>query len=266
MSDESCHIVATYNTAKVSAANDCIHFASVSPVNNILVQTSKPYIPSDAPVDPLTVPLTFTAEQPNSSVRLTTANTALYYRRNSADPWIPYTSETVLVLEKIGDYVQMWNSSDSLSVGNKLSTYTLSGRVAASGNIMSLANFREDVPDSCFRTLFNNCAALTTLPLLPAKKIAVHGYNQMFFGCVLLKEAKLSAVELGASGLRAMFNRCSSLQKIEVDFTSWSDSALSIWAQGVSPNGVFIKPSVLPERYGINYIPNGWTVVNKDLI
>lgn len=36
------------------------------------------------------------------------------------------------------------------------------------------------------------------------------------------------------------------------------------WVKDVAETGIFYKPSDLPEEYGYNKIPSGWTVINKD--
>ena len=61
-----------------------------------------------------------------------------------------------------------------------------------------------------------------------------------------------------------MFDGASSLSEIEVAFTSWPTSnATENWLSGVAASGTFIKPSTLPEEYGVSRIPEGWIVIDK---
>lgn len=80
----------------------------------------------------------------------------------------------------------------------------MSGSIAASGNVMSLMdenNFETKlVTDSkdYYRSLFYNCAALTTAPELPATTLTVDScYTSMFYGCSNL----ITAPELPATTL-----------------------------------------------------------------
>ena len=61
-----------------------------------------------------------------------------------------------------------------------------------------------------------------------------------------------------------MFQNCSELNQIEVNFTNWPPrSSMSYWVSGVSSTGTFICPESLPIQYGTNRIPRSWTVVRK---
>jgi hypothetical protein len=62
-----------------------------------------------------------------------------------------------------------------------------------------------------------------------------------------------------------MFNGCTNLSSIEVNFTEWRDdlNATANWVTNVSPTGTFICPEGLPEEYGNNRIPTGWSVIRK---
>ena len=63
-----------------------------------------------------------------------------------------------------------------------------------------------------------------------------------------------------------MFNGCTNLSSIEVDFIDWKSdlSATTDWLKNVSPTGTFTCPSILPETYGTSYIPEGWTLLRND--
>ena len=119
---------------------------------------------------------------------------------------------------------------------------------------------------SCYRATFLNCSGLTTAPALPATTIAPYCYNSMFNGCSSLVIApKLPAVTLRDNCYSYMFRYCTNLSSMEVSFTNWNSSEYStyLWHEDVALGGTFTKPTALPEEYGADKIPSGWTVVNK---
>ena len=101
-----------------------------------------------------------------------------------------------------------------------------------------------------------------------------------FNGCTSLRElsvmshfgdGKWKADSLPSSGeakrmLEGLALNCSSLSSVYTDITSFPDSGWQDWMKGVAANGTFYCPAALGtdetiER-GVNYCPNGWTVVN----
>ena len=132
----------------------------------------------------------------------------------------------------------------------------------------------------CYCNMFKDCINLVYGPqVLPAATAPQLAYDNMFRGCTNLKYSPhIKATSLGHSAFENMFRDCSNLQRIEVDFTSWSgddqqsSDATYAWVQGVSnDDGTFIKPTALSTIYThrvngyymYNWIPSGWTVVNK---
>jgi hypothetical protein len=59
-----------------------------------------------------------------------------------------------------------------------------------------------------------------------------------------------------------MFNNCTSLNKIEVGFDDWNanEESTTSWVRNVSSSGTFTCLYTLPQTYGSNNIPSGWTV------
>lgn len=118
----------------------------------------------------------------------------------------------------------------------------------------------------CYQGMFYKCTGLTSLPagLLPATSLARQCYKNMFMGCSNLTSVPrglLPAETLGASCYANMFEGCSSLKEIYVPFTQWNPTnATTQWVKGVSANGVFHCPETLPQTFGVNNIPTGWTV------
>lgn len=126
--------------------------------------------------------------------------------------------------------------------------FTMTGSLAASGNIMSLLYGKEisgktTIPNTyCFEYLFNGCTALTSAsqlklpattlktycyyhmfygctglvdaPVLPAMTMLNYCYNSMFYGCTSLAEApELPATTITSNCYYNMFYNCSAMTK-----------------------------------------------------
>ena len=118
---------------------------------------------------------------------------------------------------------------------------------------------------SCYTTMFAYCADLIETPVLPAPYLSTQCYFAMFRGCSSITSVVLPAATLDSTCYRQMFQDASALSSVEVGFSQWNDSltATDNWMLRVAASGTFIKPAALPEEYGENRIPSGWTVVNK---
>ena len=117
---------------------------------------------------------------------------------------------------------------------------------------------------NCYMNMFSGCTGLTSAPDLPATKLANLCYRNMFRDCNGLTSApELPATTLTNSCYNSMFYDCVQLSLIKVHFTAWG-SQTSKWVSNVASTGTFYKPRALPEEYGANNIPTGWTVVNID--
>ena len=116
----------------------------------------------------------------------------------------------------------------------------------------------------CYQSMFSGCTGLTSAPELPATKLATFCYDSMFNGCTGLTSApELPATTLESRCYTTMFIGCTDLSLIKVHFTAWGTQTTN-WVSNVSPTGTFYKPTALPEEYGTDKIPTGWTVVNID--
>ena len=116
----------------------------------------------------------------------------------------------------------------------------------------------------CYRSMFQGCTGLTSAPELPATTLVLSCYQGMFSGCTGLTSApELPATTLVGQCYFQMFFNCKKLSIIKVHFTNWGTQTNS-WVSSVSSTGTFYKPRALPEEYGENNIPTGWTVVNID--
>lgn len=198
---------------------------------------------------------------------------------------IKYTPSTVATAQYSYDTVN-WNSADNvtlnLNTGDKVffkgtitgnqtfsnySQFSMSGKVAASGSIMSLqAGDPEDKSLNYkyeFYRMFFECTSLVTAPVLPATTLAINCYRFMLFGCTSLTNApELPAKTLTEGCYVNMFNGCSNLNYIKALFTDTPSSTYTgNWVSGVAPTGTFVKnKDATWDVTGVYGIPEGWTV------
>ena len=120
--------------------------------------------------------------------------------------------------------------------------------------------------ESCYNEMFLGCTSLTQAPELPARTLTVGCYQYMFWGCTSLTQApELPATTLADACYDVMFSGCTNLSEIRVAFVEWKDSSdqednTYFWVENVSPTGTFYCPKALPLEYGLDRIPEGWTV------
>ncbi len=120
--------------------------------------------------------------------------------------------------------------------------------------------------ERCYDGMFWGCTSLTQAPELPATTLAVFCYSSMFEGCTSLTQApELPATTLADFCYEFMFSECTNLSEIRVAFVEWKDSSdqednTHLWVKNVAPTGTFYCPKALPLEYGLDRIPEGWTV------
>lgn len=129
---------------------------------------------------------------------------------------------------------------------------------------------------SCsYLRMFYGCTALVlpprSLPDVPdVSSLGKFAYREMFKGCTSLERSPRIANSIPVEDFVASswapffytFKGCTSLREMEVSFAGWGYIVYQ-WVSGVPRGGTFIKPATLPTKYGINYIPSGWTVIDK---
>lgn len=107
------------------------------------------------------------------------------------------------------------NSGRCSTSGSLYYQFVITGKLVASGNIMSLLREdcdRYDVNDFEFYNMFNGCTTLESAPSLPATSLGISCYQQMFTGCSsLIYAPELPATELKRSCYNVMFARCTKL-------------------------------------------------------
>lgn len=148
---------------------------------------------------------------------------------------IQYVPSTVSTARYSYDAVN-WNFADNvtlnLNTGDKMyfkgyitynqaysnrAIFKMTGKVAASGSIMSMQNGNpKDMSleyEYEFSGLFSGCKSLVTTPELIATTLTIHCYQEMFFGCESLKtHQELPATTLTDFCYMGMFENCKSLE------------------------------------------------------
>lgn len=120
----------------------------------------------------------------------------------------------------------------------------------------------------CYHSMFRRCTGITTIPeyFLPARTLTQQCYRALFMNCTGITSVPigvLSADTLAKSCFDYMFCSCTSLEEIYFNIKSWTagSSMTSMqWVQDAAPEGVFYRAKELPERIGVNWIPDNWTI------
>ena len=146
----------------------------------------------------------------------TTTKPYISYSKDGVN-WVEWDYTTIEV--DAGDFIYFKGVNNR--IGNSArdySIFTSTGKIAASGNIMSLL-YGDDYEgkldlsgkDYCFLRIFNSLP-ITTTPELPATTLAEDCYREIFGGCTLITTApELPAIELIDYCYYGMFYKCTSL-------------------------------------------------------
>jgi hypothetical protein len=228
----------------------------------------------------------------------TTANT-LSYSKDSGENWSSVTSADTISVTA-GDKV-LWKGtptpqsrkgigkfSDATDVrysveGNAMSllygdnfigqtslsgkNYALFGLFIGNTNVTSAKNLSLPATKlgiQSYRQMFDKCTSLTTAPsVFPATTLATSCYNSMFSGCTSLTTApELPATKLAQGCYEQMFYGCTNLSSIKCLATDISAyGCTSDWVSGVAASGTFTKAASMTSwTTGTKGIPSGWTV------
>lgn len=117
--------------------------------------------------------------------------------------------------------------------------------------------------DYCYYGMFYCCTSLTQAPELPATTLVDNCYGWMFSACTsLVKAPELPATNLSENCYAYMFNNCTNLNYVKAMFTTDStlSSYLSMWLDGVSSTGTFVKSANATWTNEDANIPSSWTV------
>lgn len=153
----------------------------------------------------------------HNGTNATTTKPKLSYSKDGVN-WTEWNFTNISV--NTGDVVYFKGVNKRISYSqDHYSEFTSTGKIYASGNIMSLL-YGDDYEgklnlsgkDGCFNRLFYNCSNLTNAPELPATELEYECYNEMFYGCTSLTTApELPATTLAKYCYGYMFYHCTSL-------------------------------------------------------
>ena len=166
--------------------------------------------------------LCFTAEKASSTVAMEVNGTPtkgqVFETSTDGTNWSVFTpGTTTITLANAGDKVYFRGDNTTVSESSSIYyKFVMSGKIAASGNIMSLLDTTcksTTISNKyCYYSMFNGCTSLTTAPALPATTLANYCYYHMFHGCTSLTTAPaLHATTLATYCYNNMFNGCTSL-------------------------------------------------------
>ena len=166
--------------------------------------------------------LCFTAEEAGSTVAMAVEGTPTkgqaFETSTDRTNWSVFTpGTTTITLANAGDKVYFRGNNTTVSESYSIYyNFVMSGKIAASGNIMSLLDTTcksTTISNNyCYSSMFYGCTSLTTAPALPATNLANDCYSNMFYGCTSLTTAPaLSATTLAKDCYSSMFADCASL-------------------------------------------------------
>lgn len=166
--------------------------------------------------------LCFTAEEAGSTVAMAVKGTPTkgqaFETSTDGTNWSVFTpGTTTITLANAGDKVYFRGNNTTVSESSSVYyKFVMSGKIAASGNIMSLLDktckSTTISNQYCYYSMFVNCTSLTTAPSLPATTLANSCYSHMFYGCTSLTTAPaLPATTLAKQCYLEMFQDCTSL-------------------------------------------------------
>ena len=239
--------------------------------------------------------LKFTAKQDNSTISLTSKTSPDIKYSLNGGVWTQWNYSAITL--NTGDTIRMKgnNSSGFSTSSSNYNQFQMTGKISASGNIMSLlyddnfegkltipciycyANMFRDctslitapylpattLANYCYRSMFSGCTSLTTSPELPATTLASGCYANMLRDCTSLTNApELLATTLANNCYEYMFKGCTKLNYIKMLATNIrAFGCLYNWVNGVANTGTFIKhPNMTSLPSGTSGIPTGWTV------
>ncbi|MBO7607568.1 MAG: leucine-rich repeat protein [Paludibacteraceae bacterium] len=169
--------------------------------------------------------LTFTAESDNVQISIENKGQGkiypnVQYSTNGGKKWKVLRIGEQIKLPHKGDKALLrgYNAQGFSFALDSYIRFVMTGRVAASGSVMSLIDGIgkcQKIPNAyCFACLFDSCASLTQAPELPATSLTGWCYYKMFSGCTSLTEApQLPATQLDEWCYCFMFFGCVNLRQ-----------------------------------------------------
>ena len=165
--------------------------------------------------------LCFTAEEEKSTVKyynLGNNRPNVEFSIDGGRTWNTLNSGVEVELGK-GDKVYLrGNNPNGFSFSStNYTVFSLTGRIAASGSVMSLIDQKgeaEEIPNEyCFGRLFLLQSSLVQAPEVTATKLKGHCYESMFYNCTNLVKAPkiIPATAMEESCCESMFGLCGNL-------------------------------------------------------
>ena len=205
--------------------------------------------------------LTFTAEEDGSAVTLMW-NRGSNVKYNLDGVWQSYEKGRTINLN-IGDSVRFRGKDTTFDNSNH---FTITGKVAASGNVMSMRldddSRSQGLTEICFNSMFYRCSGLTKAPDLPETNLALACYMNMFAQCTGLTEAPaLPATKLEDRCYYSMFLSCTGLTKAPdlpaTELASYCYARMFYRCKGLTEAPDLLATELPPSCY--NYMFSGCT-------
>ena len=169
-------------------------------------------IPIGWNVEELFSGLKFTSQQSGSTIGYNNIGSIDkdIYTSTDGYSWTSWDGSNITLND--GEYRYIWNKKETLNWRNQCDfRFTMSGKIAASGNCNSIINFTE-VKDYCYWELFYSCSSLTSAPDLPSMTANLYCYCAMFKNCSnLTKISDLPATKIYGGCYEQMFQGCTNL-------------------------------------------------------
>lgn len=170
--------------------------------------------------------LTFEALEPSTIKYAKSTVTTAQYSYDAVN-WL--TADGVTLNLNTGDKVYFKGNITGNQTDSNYAKFTLTGKVAASGSLMSMqAGNPKDMSLKYvyeFFKLFTNCSSLVTAPELPATTLTERCYQNLFVGCGLTEPTALPATTLAVRCYQNLFNGCSKLTSVpELPATTMLDN------------------------------------------
>lgn len=210
-----------------------------------------------------------------------------WYNKNNSQ-WIQFSS-TIINVNR-GDVIYFKGNDVPCSNGIQYTSFSGgSAQFEILGNIMALVDNRTDMEDYmfdglffhtqtlvnaehlelpslnisryCYKDMFNQCTNLQRAPkILPALELEEGCYQRMFYDTFIHESPILPSETLVDKCYESMFAGCSKLKEVTALFLEWDQNCTNDWFAGVRTNGTFTKDPRLINKFGSNYIPQGWNV------
>ena len=209
------------------------------------------------------------------------ANKKYWYKVNNGD-WIEFNVTSWNGVDnahdlKKGDKVYIKGDAQNMNTNqycyirvNRDEIY-MPERIQVSGDLSSLYDFSDTIPEYGFNGFFKTDSGYTTLTFKDLTfgsltKLSPYCCYNMFNGnLTIVKAPELPANTLAEYCYNGMFGGCRKLNYVKAMFTDISaEGCLNGWLDNVSPVGTFVKNVEATYDNASANIPTDWTVRNSD--